>query len=217
MIRAGEPWGGPASGPPGIEVAGTDADLAAAVHRSPGARVWFRPTRSDLARSVGLAAGAAAPGTHEVPLDVLRAGDGVVAVNAVVLGTPPDRLGRWSRPASFTVVVDGRTVLDARATTIVVANGQYLRGLDVVPRGHPGDGRAEVQAYRLRGAQRKLLRGRLAAGAHLPHPDISQWSGRRIEVGVRGRPVALELDGVAAPAVTAWSCTVEPGAVRLLV
>ena len=34
-----------------------------------------------------------------------------------------------------------------RATTVVVLVGQYLRGADVSPRGHPGDGAAEVQVY----------------------------------------------------------------------
>jgi hypothetical protein len=179
MIRPGEPWGSPASSPPDLVVDGDDAALAAAVAAAPGALVAFRPgPGSDLARAVGLRAGAEAaapipvgPAT-EVPVDAVRIeGDGL-ACNAVVLGTPPDRL-RWARAASTVEVeVDGQPWFAGSATTVVIANGQFLRGADLVPRGHPGDGRMEIQVYELRRRERKAMRRRLATGAHVPHPRI---------------------------------------------
>ena len=48
------------------------------------------------------------------------------------------------------VTVDGRTVHDGPATSVVVANGQFSGTADLAPRGHPGDGRLEVQVYALR-------------------------------------------------------------------
>ena len=64
----------------------------------------------------------------------------------------------------------------------MVASGQYLRGADLVPRGHPGDGRVEVQVYAVRRGERAAMRSRLPQGVHLPHPDITQTSGRQVEI-----------------------------------
>ena len=67
-------------------------------------------------------------------------------------------------------------------------------GHDVVPRGHPGDGRVEVQVYAVRPGQRAGVRSRLPQGVHLPHPDITQTGrpprrgpGRSRRGGARGR------------------------------
>ena len=62
-------------------------------------------------------------------------------------------------------------------TTVVIATGQFRHGLDLVPRGHPGDGRAEVQIYAVPGRERRELRVRLATGTHVPHPKITQRPG----------------------------------------
>ena len=123
------------------------------------------------------------------------------AVNMVVVGTAPDRTGWFTGAPDLRVEVDGRVVHDGPATTVVVASGQYLRGHDVVPRGHPGDGRAEVQVYAVPRGQRAGVRSRLPQGVHLPHPDITQTTGRRVDV-VAGQaaPVGLEVDGVPGPA-----------------
>ena len=170
MIKPGEEWGSPAAGPPDLEIAGDDRTLAAAVTRG-GADplVHFEPTAaSDLARAVGL--GAAPRRGVALPCDLLALdGDGPRACNMIVFGDPPDRLTFLSRPKKVAVAVDGRVLFDGAATTIVVATGEFLRGLDVVPRGHPGDGRAEVQVYSLRGNERAALRARLRTGTHVPH------------------------------------------------
>jgi diacylglycerol kinase family enzyme len=214
-VRPGQAWGEPGTDPPDLEVEGGDAELAAAAARAgPGARVRFRPDESsDLARALGLVPGAAAIGV-EVAVDVLALDDGRPAVNAVVMGIPPDRLRRWHRAVPTRIEIDGRTVFDGTATTVVVASGQYLRGLDVVPRGHPGDGRVEVQVYALRPGERAGMRRRLAVGGHVPHPRIQQRSGRVVRVE-QGRAGPLEVDGEARGAAAAVALEVVPGGLHL--
>jgi hypothetical protein len=215
-VRRGEAWGRPAAAPADREVAGDDRDLAACVHAAPGALVRFVPTpASDLARAVGLTAGAPAAGT-ELPMDALVLDDGTVAVNAVVLGTAPDRLGRFARATEVRVAVDGAEWCTGTATTVVCLTGQWLHGHDAAPRGHPGDGRAEIQVYRLRRGERRAMRRRLGAGEHVPHPRIGQRTARRVEVA-SARPLPLEVDGRARPAVARLTVTVRPAAYRLLV
>ena len=166
MIKKGEPWGHPPSGPADVDVTGDDAALADAVASRPGVRVRFRPTpRSDFARAIGIASGVAAadrdiasePDT-ELPCDLLQVQTSartLSVVNMVVVGVPPDRQ-RWTSPrVRLHVTVDGRAVHDGDATAVVVANGQFLRGHDVIPRGHPGDGRAEVHVYALARSERR--------------------------------------------------------------
>jgi putative lipid kinase YegS-like protein len=220
VIAKGEPWGRPAAGPPDLEVRGDDGDLASAVRTSPGARVRFvAGPASDLARVVGLADVPA--GQTELPVDALvvdlvHDDASGLAVNMVVLGIPPDRLRAWHRRRHCTVTVDDRTVFDGHATTIVVANGQFLRGLDVVPRGHPGDGRFEVQVYTLGAATRRAMRRRLPTGDHVPHPQIVQRGGRTLTARFE-RPQPFEVDGRTLPARSAITVDVAPEALVLLV
>jgi hypothetical protein len=198
-------------------VDGDDAALATAVAAAPGALVAFRPApTSDLAHAVGLRPGdgSGAP-TADVPVDAVRLGNGGVVCNAVVLGPSPDRL-RWTDSAhEIEVEVDGAAWFTGRATTVVIANGQFLRGADLVPRGHPGDGRLEVQVYALGRAERRAMRRRLATGAHVPHPRIHTRPARVVDVRA-GRAVAVEADGVSGAAVTTLHAEVVPAAFRLL-
>ena len=156
-----------------------------------------------------------------LPLDVLAivSGDATpdtLAVNSVVVGVPPDRLRSWHRPAGLSVEIDGTAVEAAAATTLVVMNGQYLRHLDVSPRGHPGDGVAEAQLYALPPGARRAMRSRLATGAHLPHPAITIRRAHRVLVRAP-RPVALEVDGMPAGRITSLEIMLRPAAYRLLV
>jgi hypothetical protein len=202
---------------PDVVVSGDDLALARVVADHPGALVEFRPSAaSDVARVVGLRPAGEPQPADQVALDALRLPDGGLAVNMVVLGTPPDRTRRFTRPIAVSLDVDGTTVSTARATGIVVATGQFLRGLDVVPRGHPGDGRLEVYVFRLRGSERRAMRARLPQGTHVPHPRITARPGRHVEV-VAHRPVALEVDGETRPAVRAFTIDVVEQAYRLLV
>jgi diacylglycerol kinase (ATP) len=139
-----------------------------------------------------------------------------VAVNSIVVGVAPDRLRAWHRPAALSVDIDGASVDAATATSLVVMNGQYLRRLDVSPRGHPGDGVAEAQLYALPPGARRAMRTRLATGAHVPHPAITVRKARRLVVRA-AHPVPLEIDGRPAGRITELSITLRPAAYRLLV
>ena len=133
---------------------------------------------------------------------------------------PPDRLSRFTRSVPVEVIVDGVACFSGPATTVVVAVGQFLRGADLVPRGHPGDGRAEVQVYAVAGRDRRRLRARLRSGDHVPHPEITQRIGssdrdqQRPAAGVGGRrrgPLARQLPDLRGPfrRGTAW-CSSPP-------
>ena len=159
----------------------------------------------------------ASTGGTEVAIDALEIEPGGGAVNNVVLGPSPDRL-RWSaRASSITVRLDGRPWFRGRATTVVVASGQFLRGADVVPRGHPGDGWAEVQVYALARRARRPMRRRLPTGTHVPHPGIRAGRARRVDVEVAGRGVPVEVDGRPRGRTTRLGVTLVPAAIRLLV
>ena len=213
-MRPGDEWGSAATGAPALDGRGSDAALATIVRAHPGALVHFVPSDScDLARAIGLTARSSA--SWEAPVDAIDVGD-MLAVNMVTMGSRPDRITRWTRTRVVTVLVDDRVLYQGRATSVVVANGQYLSGHDLVPRGHPGDGRLEVQVYALRAGERGPMRRRLALGTHLPHPRITTGSGRRIEVYTEPPPPA-EVDGVKVPGRLTWRAEVIPGAFRLLV
>jgi hypothetical protein len=220
VIRPGEEGGSPTGSPPDLDVSGGDAALAQAVAASPGALISFHPDdTSDLARAVGLAPGAA-QGTA-LPLDVLALaaptiGPTTLAANMCVLGTAPDRLRRSSPAFDLEIEIDGKPWFAGRATTAVIATGQFLRGVDLVPRGHPGDGKAEIQVYELRRRERRPMRARLPTGTHVPHPRIRQRGARTVVVRARPLP-PCEVDGVAAPPVADLSIEVRPGAYRLLI
>ena len=205
MIRKGEPWGSGASGPPDVEIEGSDADLARSVVPGRPARlVGYRPSAdADLARAVGLTPGS--PATTELTIDALEVA-GRTAVNAVVFGVAPDRIARWTRRHPVEVAIDGRSAWSGSAAGIVVANGQFVRGLDLVPRGHPGDGRLEVQVYAVPPGERAAMRRRLATGTHVPHPRILERSG-----------CVVEIDGVLRGHERSLRVAVLPGALKILV
>ena len=220
-LRPGQSWGTETSDPPDLEVSGADQRLAQVLTSGIcDPLVRFLPAaESDLALAVGLVAGAA-PAGLALPVDALEVvGDGgleAVAVNSIVVGMAPDRLRAWHRPAALSVDIDGASVDAGKATTLVVMNGQYLRCLDVSPRGHPGDGVAEAQLYALKPGARRAMRARLTTGAHVPHPAITIRKARRLVVRA-ARPVALEIDAQPAGRITELSITLRPAAYRLLV
>lgn len=236
MTHRGQPWEEPAHGAAAIHVAGGDADLARAAAGAPGAVLRFTPApSSDLARALGVRPGAgAADATSpaaEVAVDVLHiqcstggaATSGalgmlavdMLAVNMVVCGVAPDRMRVWSRRRRCQVELDGEPWWDGPATTVVVANGEFLRGADVVPRGHPGDGRLEVQVYALAPSARRAMRRRLATGTHLPHPSIRTGQGQRVKVRWEGAP-ALEIDGIALAGQPTIGVDLVPARLRLV-
>jgi diacylglycerol kinase family enzyme len=196
-------------------VRGGDAELADAIASVPGARIALDATGGgDLARAVGIG-GAPSAGTTELPFDVVDLDDGTLAVNAIVFGVAPGDLARRHRRSRVVVRVDDRTVFDGLATTVVIATGQFLGGADLVPRGHPADGRIEAQVYALDPGQRVAMRRRLATGTHVPHPGIVEAAGRSVTV-VAARPWALQVDGRRTTARSELTATVRAHAWHLV-
>lgn len=224
MIKPGDEWGTPTTAAADLHVNGDDSTLAAAVgHSLSPPLVRFHPRGSELGRAVGLSdrSGRESDGAAgiELPIDVIESSAGL-AVNAIVIGVPPARLRFRHRRSPVTVAVDGRVLFDGAATTIVIANGQFINGLDVVPRGHPGDGRLEIQVYALNPSERLPMRRRLRSGTHLPHPRIVCTTGRTVEVVAPqrgGRGWSLTVDGRPADAISTLNAAVRPKAFRLLV
>lgn len=224
MIKPGEEWGTPTAATADLHVNGDDTALAAALGRHASSPlVRFHPQGSELARAVGLNDGSGResddPTGIELPIDAIESSVGL-AVNAIVIGVAPAQLRFHRRRRHATITVDGRMLFDGAATTIVVANGQFIDGVDVVPRGHPGDGRLEVQVYALNPSERPPMRRRLRTGTHLPHPRIVCTTGRTVVFtgGARGdRGWSLTVDGRSTDAITTLNATVIPGAFRLLI
>jgi YegS C-terminal NAD kinase beta sandwich-like domain len=221
-VEKGKPWERPASGPAEWTVTGDDATLAAAVREHPGARVAFAPSAgSDLARAVAIT-DTEPGGTRELelPIDALRVvadGRELFAVNMVVVGVAPDHMHWWSRTFLSQVTVDGRLVHSGRAVSALVASGQFLRGANVVPRGHPGDGKAEVQLYTPARSERTAMRRRLPLGTHLPHPGVSQVVGRQVVIRADRGLLAVEVDGVGVTPTLEVRIDVVPEAFSLLI
>ena len=156
----------------------------------------------------------------ELPLDMMSvACDGVerTAVNMVVFGVAPDRSHWFTPDPGVLVTVDGRVLHDGRATAVVVANGEFLRGLEYVPRGHPGDGRLEVQVYAVGRRERHAVRTRLPQGIHLPHPRIHVASGRSIDIRADRKVMAVEIDGQRLTPAARVVATVVPEAFSLAI
>lgn len=219
-------WSGPIAGVPEIEVYGADGLLANRIQTELDAEsepplIAFHPSLSDLAKAVGLPAnadGMFTPDeefTHEAHMDVLREPTYGCAVNHIVLGTAPDFLGWGSSNVSVSVEVEGTRVFSGRASAVVIAIGQFIRGHDVVPKGHPADGVAEVQVYHLRRSERKGVRARLRLGQHLPHPRIVEAKGKQITLHIKGRACPVEADGRSWGTATEMRIEVLPHAYRL--
>ena len=209
MNRPNETWSDVSSKTPvdGFRVVGHDATLAQAAQQSPGAVIEFIPgIDSDLALGLGISLSSVTsteliePAHRLVPLvsmdalEVSRGGKHTIAVNMVISGVLPDRGRWWHRRRRLSVFVDGKIIFAGRATTVIAANGQFFHGLDLIPRGHPGDSCIEVQILALPVGQRRAFKRRLATGTHVPHPGVIEGRGRRVEVSWRGRR-SLNIDG----------------------
>jgi hypothetical protein len=243
VIRPGEEWGRPTTAAADVEICGGDHDLAAAAQAHPGALIRFRPdASSDFAGAVGLGVDRAVDTAIdrgidrgiEVTLDLLHVEGSpaavdlpaldipavnMPAVNMVVIGAPPNALARasvrFARRFAATVRVDDRPVFHGPCTTVVIASGQFRAGLDIVPRGHPGDGRAEIQVYAVSRREARALQARLRTGTHVPHPAITQRSGAQVTVDI-DRRVAVEVDGKPIERTDRVGVRVVPNAFRLL-
>ena len=213
-VARGEDWGAPAEHPPDLQLRGKDDDLARVLENAgimDGIEhpiVRFLPSsKSDLASAVGLSARSEpSAGNIALPLDVLVFGLSAarqierpevrsIAVNGIEVGAGVDRLGWWHRSFGARISVDGATIFEDNAACVLVMTGEYLRGKDVSPRGHPGDGKAEIYVYTLKRSQRRSMRQRLSDGSHVPHPQILRRAGSSFEIALE-QPARVRIDSV---------------------
>lgn len=200
-IARGRDWGEVGPIPDGAVTAATDAEAAAVVAEARRAGAPAPPvvlTGGDLARTLG------------------------------VIGPPPDSAdpaaGTCVRVDAGAALVDGRLCwfvahLVARRSwwrgrVLVVANAAFMGPNNVAPRAHPGDGRLDVLDTELRLGARIRAKSRLAAGAHVPHPDIAQ---RRVAAAQFDLDPALDVhgDGLRLGRAAAVSVRVEPAALEV--
>jgi hypothetical protein len=170
-----EPRGGSGSGAAhDLVVSGGDGDPRRAPRDATGMLVSFVASPSDLARAVG-ATPERRPGLAP-PMDAIKLDDGTLAVSAVVLdptARPIDGATavRRHRPAP-------RPARSGRdGDTVVVATGQWLRGLDLVPQ--PSGDRKASSVCRLRRPERQCQPPR--DGHAPPHPRIVTRTAVEIE------------------------------------
>jgi hypothetical protein len=178
-IRRGEAWGEVVVPPTDLVVAEGDANAAELIREKldGGLQAHVGLRRGDLARTVGGGADGRFQGeVLRAPADVLRVscahGESVAVAHVVA------RKSWW------------------RGEVVFFMNAQYFGRYDVVPRGHPNDGRFEV----LRVSPDMVARARWQAvrrartGLHLPHPQLVCSSSHELVTSFR-RPLTLYIDG----------------------
>lgn len=155
--------------------------------------------------------------------------DAVVGLGAVAaaraerlrrLGRFGGLLGWWSALATYRPAhVDVDMVFAEwhdRATQVRVANGQFAHGgLHIAPVALPDDGVWDIQVW---DGPRHLpftLQPKMVLTDHLPHPHISQWRQKRVEV-TAPRPAPVAVDDRPA-GVTPATFELLPKALRLKV
>lgn len=201
-IRRGEPWGQPGPLPPNGVVVRSDAEARAVVSAARRAREPVPPLGllgGDLCRTLG--------GTgDEARLRSDRAVQLPVDLGAVLI----DGRLHW-----FVAHLVARRSW-WRGRVVAAMNAQYLGDWDVAPRGHPNDGRLDLLDGDLPIGQRLLARSRLPAGAHVPHPQITERRIDAIQIEL-DRPTAVHLDGVRVGEARTLSVRVEPDALLCVV
>lgn len=95
-------------------------------------------------------------------------------------------------------------------------NAQWLGGWNLGPRAHPGDGLVDTYEARLGWRERLQVRGRLPAGAHLPHPRIRERRAPAVQVALP-RPLPVAVDGRVVGEGRVLSVRVEPDALTVVV
>jgi diacylglycerol kinase (ATP) len=115
------------------------------------------------------------------------------------LGRGRDFLGFWLSLARWKQVgvrLEGdRRSLEERVRNVVVANGQFLGGGQMIsPRSWPGDGFFDVLVMKGPRSEAFTLLPKVFRGEHLPHPNIIELKSRRLHVEAE-RELEVEADG----------------------
>ncbi len=194
-ISPGSTWGEPFPDLVAFEslpVASNDAELAALAWATGG---QFRLRGGDLFRTLGSPDPTRGARGEAIcfPIDLLEVSldDGPVRFAAAHVVA---RRGKWWSHR-----------------TIVVMNASFIGGLNMGPKAHPNDGRADATDGRLGRRDRWSAAKRMAAGTHLPHPSLSVT--RRAEMSFDfAEPTPIILDGVRIGAARHLSIRVIPDA-----
>lgn len=193
-IERGEDWGWPAPAQADPLWCADDAAVAAAIRK--GAEL-IRIGHGDLARTLGLTSSRDRQPTWHVPIDGLRVrldeSDAVFAAAHVVVGSWRHRSG-WC----------------------AVLNAAFVGAQNLAPRGHPGDGYAELFTSTVQGRERFMAQQRSRTGTHVPHPQITIKRTRGDTITF-DRPRRVSLDGQAAKRVTRLEFEVVPSAIVVAV
>jgi hypothetical protein len=200
-IRRGEPWGEPGVLPPDGVVVRSDAEareVVTAARRAGDPVPALGLLGGDLCRAVG--------GTGDESR--LREGGTVLPID---LGA---------------VLVDGRlhwfvAHLVARrgwwrGRIVAAMNAQHVGSWDVAPRGHPNDGKLDVLDADLPLGDRWKARRRLATGAHVPHPGISERHVAAAQVDLAAG-MRVWLDGVPLGEARSLAIRIEADALTCVV
>ncbi len=174
-IKRGQSWGERRRVPDDLAVAHCDAEAAALI--AAGCRE-FLLTGGDMWRTIGgSSVSESDPERTVLTLDSLVATyrhDNAVVQQPLfahaVLTTSEEVTGSsltsWVRRCRN------------RKTTTYVMNAQFLGSWDLIPRGHPNDGKFEVLTISaaMPWRQRREFRRRLPTGTHIPHPLVHMHS-----------------------------------------
>jgi len=183
-IGKGTDWGVEGEVPADVVVCGSDRALSVAVGNGRDAVV----VGGDMALTIGASVAPGIGGVgRRLPIDLMdvelvRRGrhHAIVASSHVMIRGVRRRGGRL------------------RGEVYWIMNAQYHDGRDLVPRGHPNDGRLEVLSVdpRMGPRQRLIAWNRSRTGRHLPHPCLSVRSTNEIVIECDGAVVVV--DGVRA-------------------
>lgn len=201
-VRRGEAWGAPGALPDDGIVVHADAEARAVVTE---ARRAGRPlpvlglAGGDLCRTLGGTGNEArlrSPDAVTFPCDL-----GAVLVDGTLHWFVAHLIARrsWWR---------GRAV--------AVMNAQWLGGLDLGPRAHPGDGLLDVTDGTLPLGDRWEAFRRSRTGTHLPHPALRTSRTAAIQLDL-DPSLDVWLDGEKVGRASALSIRVEPDALTVVV
>jgi YegS C-terminal NAD kinase beta sandwich-like domain len=203
-VRKGEEWGEAGSLPAGGVVVRTDAaarEVVAAARRAGDRPPPLGLLGGDLCRTLGGRGDEArlrSDAATRLPVDL-----GSVLVDGVQ---------HW-----FVAHVVARRSW-WRGRIVAAMNAEFLGAWDVAPRAHPNDGLLDVVdvAPAMSLADRVKARGRLATGAHVPHPAIAVSRQSAVQLSFE-RPTPVWLDGVPVGEARHLSVRLEPDALLCVV